>query len=219
METILALGGRRSSPPRNNARQPRLVRFDQWTVVLASIICIFGLLLQVRAATSLTLAWDPSGTSGVAGYRLHYGTSSHGYSQTSNLGNTTTTTVSNLLPGLTYNFTVTDYNTAGIESIYSNEGPFTVPNGPATKDLVWENSATGEHGIWVLQNGVLSGINSLPAESTSWHIVGVGDFLGDRQTGLVWENSQTGEHGIWVLQNGALSQFIQLPTGPTSWHI
>ena len=112
METILALGGRTSSP-RNDARQPRLVRFDQWTIVLGSIICIFGLLLQARAATSLTLAWDPSGASGIAAYRLHYGTSSQSYSQTRDLGNTTTTTVSNLLPGQTYYFAVTDYNTAG----------------------------------------------------------------------------------------------------------
>jgi len=59
---------------------------------------ILGLLLQARAATSLTLAWDPSGGSGIAGYRLHYGTSSQSYSQTRDLGNTTTTTVSNLLP-------------------------------------------------------------------------------------------------------------------------
>jgi Fibronectin type III domain len=104
METILALGGRRTSPPRNDARQPRLVRFDQWTIVLGSIISLLGFLSQARAATSVTLAWDPSGASGVAGYRLHYGTSSRSYSQTSDLGNTTTTTVSNLLPWQTYYF-------------------------------------------------------------------------------------------------------------------
>src|SRR6266436_9320676 len=121
METILALGVRRTSPPQNDARQPRLVRLDKWIVVLGSLISLFGLLLQARAATSLILAWDPSGTSGIAGYRLHYGTSSQSYSQTRDLGNTTTTTVSNLLPGQTYYFAVTDYNTAGAESIYSNQ--------------------------------------------------------------------------------------------------
>src|SRR5882724_10495746 len=140
MDNILATVGRLIISP----RQPRLVRLDQWPVILASIISFFGLLLQARAATSLTLAWDPSGGSGIAGYRLHYGTSSQSYSQTRDLGNTTTTTVSNLLLGQTYYFAVTDYNTAGVESIYSNEVSFTVtatvtvtiPNGSgATKDF------------------------------------------------------------------------------------
>jgi hypothetical protein len=223
MENILALGGRRTSPPQNDARQPRLVRLDQWVVFWGSVISLFGLLQPAQAATSVTLAWDPSGTSGIAGYRLHYGTSSHSYSQTSDLGNTTTTTLSNLLPGQTYYFAITDYNTTGVESLPSNEVQFTttvpIGNGPVTNDLVWENSVTGERGIWILTDGVLTGIVGLPAEPTSWHIVGVGDFLGNKQTGLVWENSQTGEHGIWVLQNGVLSQFIQLPTEPTSWHV
>src|SRR3984893_11445851 len=98
MENTLALGGRRTSPPQNDARQPRLVRLDQWVVVLGSIISLLGFLLPAQGATSLTLAWDPSGASGIRGYRLHYGTSSHGYSKSSDLGKTTTTKVSNLRP-------------------------------------------------------------------------------------------------------------------------
>jgi hypothetical protein len=142
---------------------------------LGSLISLFGLLLQARAATSLILAWDPSGTSGIAGYRLHYGTSSQSYSQTRDLGNTTTTTISNLQSGQTYYFAVTDYNTAGVESVYSNEVSFTaavaIANGSVTKDLVWENSVTGERGIWFLKAGVLNRIISLPTEPTTWHIV------------------------------------------------
>ncbi len=95
----------------------------------------------------------PSGASGIAGYRLHYGTSSRSYSQTRDLGNTTTTTVSNLLPGQTYYFAVTDYNAAAVESPPSNEVSFTatVPiangsgiakdfNNDGQPDLVWEDA-------------------------------------------------------------------------------
>ena len=222
METILALGSRTSSP-RNDANQPRLVRFDQWTIVLGSLISLFGFLLQARAATSATLTWDTSGASGIAGYRLHYCTSSQSYSQTRDLGNTTTTTVSNLLPGQTYYFAVTDYNTTGVESNYSNEVSFTsavpIANGSVTKDLVWENRVTGERGIWLLKGGVLSGIIGLPTEPTSWHIAGAADFDGDGQADLVWENTATGERGIWFLEAGALNRIISLPTEPTTWHI
>jgi len=202
MELILALGGRRTSPPQNDARQPRLVRLDQWTVVLGSIISLFGFLLPAQAATSVTLTWDRSGASGIAGYRLHYGTSSHNLSQTRDLGNTTTTTVSNLLPGQTYYFAVTDYNTAGVESLDSNEVSFTatIPiangsdvskdfNNDGKPDLVLENTANGERQIWLMNKGTVASISNLPSVSAAWHIAGVGDLLGNGQSDLVLENT------------------------------
>jgi hypothetical protein len=85
-------------------------------------------------------------------------------------------------------------------------------------DLVWENVVTGQRAVWLLGPGPARSF-SLGTVDPSWHIVGVGDFLGNGQADLVWENSVTGEHGIWLLQNGALRQIIQLPTEPTSWHI
>jgi Fibronectin type III domain len=232
MENILALDGRRTSPPQNDARQPRLIRIYQWVVVLGSIISLLGFLLPAQAATSLTLAWDPSGASGIRGYRLHYGTSSHGYSQTIDLGNTTTTTVSNLLPGQTYYFAVTDYNTAGAESIDSNEVSFTAttpdPNGSDVSkdfdndgkpDLVLENTANGQRQIWLMNKGIVSSISNLPSVSAAWHIAGVGDLLGNGQSDLVLENTTRGSREIWVMNNGGIVSTISLGTVNPSWHI
>ena len=123
MASILATAGRLTNP----SRQPRLGRLDQWTVVLASVTLLFGLLLQAQAATSVTLAWDPSGSSSVTGYRLHYGTSSKSYSQTRDLGNTTTTNVSNLISGQTYYFVVTSVDAGNLESAFSGEVSALVP--------------------------------------------------------------------------------------------
>ena len=232
MELILALGGRRTSPPQNDARQPRLVRLDQWTVVLGSIISLFGFLLPAQAATSVTLTWDRSGASGIAGYRLHYGTSSHNLSQTRDLGNTTTTTVSNLLPGQTYYFAVTDYNTAGVESIYSNEVSFTatVPiangsgvakdfNNDGKADLIWENTSNGACVIWNLNNGVVvpNATIALPTLAPGWQIAAVGDFLGNGQSDLVLENTIDGSHSIWVMNKGVYVYTIALPTLAGGW--
>jgi len=86
-------------------------------------------------------------------------------------------------------------------------------------DLVWENSVTGERGIWFLKAGVLSRIISLPTQPTSWHIAGAADFDGDGQADLVWENTVTGERGVWLLKGGGVSSIRSLPTEPTSWHI
>jgi hypothetical protein len=52
---------------------------------------------------------------------IHYGTTSGTYSQGIDVGNTTSYTVSNLIDGQTYYFSVTTYNAAGDESEYSNE--------------------------------------------------------------------------------------------------
>jgi hypothetical protein len=52
---------------------------------------------------------------------IHYGTASGTYSQGIDVGNTTSYTVSNLIDGQTYYFSVASYNAAGDESVDSNE--------------------------------------------------------------------------------------------------
>ena len=65
------------------------------------------------------LAWDPAANA--AGYRLYSGTASHVYTQQTEVGNATSTLVSNLINGQTYFFAVTAYNATGVESPASNE--------------------------------------------------------------------------------------------------
>src|SRR5580693_8471699 len=52
-------------------------------------------------AQSVTLAWNPSTTTGVAGYMIHYGTSGTNYSNAADAGNNTSYTLSNLPTGET----------------------------------------------------------------------------------------------------------------------
>jgi hypothetical protein len=81
---------------------------------------------------SVTLAWNANtptsdpGTNTV-GYRLYLGPASGKYTQSTDAGNSTATTVSGLSRGSTYYFTVTAYNAAGAESSPSNEVSFTAP--------------------------------------------------------------------------------------------
>lgn len=79
------------------------------------------------AVQSVTLAWDPAANA--AGYRLYSGTTSRVYTQQINVGNTTSTLVSNLIAGQRYFFAVTAYTTAGMESTFSNEISYT-PGAP-----------------------------------------------------------------------------------------
>src|ERR1700751_3673987 len=100
-----------------------LLALGRWKAVLAALVSFWiGLLPQLQAVQSVSLAWDAE--SGVAGYRLHYGTASGTYTQTVDVGDTTTATVSRLAPGSTYYFAVTAYNAAGLESLPSNQVSF-----------------------------------------------------------------------------------------------
>ncbi|MBI5584658.1 MAG: fibronectin type III domain-containing protein [Deltaproteobacteria bacterium] len=81
--------------------------------------------LEVKAE-QVTLAWDPNTESDLAGYRIHLGTASNAYQAVIDVGNQTSFTVTNLNRGASYFFSVTAYNTQGLESDYSNEVDKTV---------------------------------------------------------------------------------------------
>jgi hypothetical protein len=43
--------------------------------------------------------------------------------------------------------------------------------GKGQADLVWENTTTGDRGIWIMQNGVLVSVIHLPNVPPEWEIV------------------------------------------------
>lgn len=73
------------------------------------------------AASSITLAWDPSPSADVASYRVYYGFSSRDYSSYRDAGNNTQLTLQGLETGRTYYFTVSAIGTDQQESSYANE--------------------------------------------------------------------------------------------------
>ena len=98
-----------------------MIALVRLAVALGGIGLLFaGLPSKAQTTASVTLAWNPSPSSGIAGYRLHYGTSSGNHPNIVNVGNTTTATVSRLTVGQTYYFVATAYNTVGLESPPSN---------------------------------------------------------------------------------------------------
>src|ERR1700758_5025216 len=67
------------------------------------ICCLFGFTPgTLLFAQSVTLAWDPNPAPGIVGYRLYSGTSSGVYTQSTNVGNITSVSVSPLQTGKTY---------------------------------------------------------------------------------------------------------------------
>lgn len=90
-------------------------------------------------AAQVTLAWDPNSEPDVAGYRLYYGSPGGEFGTVINTGNVTNFTAGDLVPGSTYAFYVTCYNTSGLESEPSNVVEYLVPpigdGGPEVSSL------------------------------------------------------------------------------------
>jgi hypothetical protein len=75
-----------------------------------------------------TLSWNPSvPASSVAGYYLYYGSASGNYTNRIDVGLNTTGIANNLPAGGTFYFVTTAYNSAGVESGYSNEAVWHCP--------------------------------------------------------------------------------------------
>ena len=75
-------------------------------------LAILGFAPHVDAA-SLTLAWDHSTSSNVAGYLVSYGTQSGKYTTTVKAGYVTSVEINGLTEGTTYYFSVQSYDSAG----------------------------------------------------------------------------------------------------------
>ncbi len=101
-------------------------------VLIIIFVCAF-FTNQSALAEQATFSWLPNNSSdGTVGYMLHYGTSSHVYTKSIDVGAPAPVGgriyagVSQLVAGQKYFFTVTAYNAKGVQSAYPNEIALTV---------------------------------------------------------------------------------------------
>jgi hypothetical protein len=94
---------------------------------LGGLLILGALGTTVQAGESITLAWDQSSDTNVAGYKIYDGVASHTYTNVVNAGSATNATISGLVQGTTYYFAATTYSSLGVESPFSSEVSYTVP--------------------------------------------------------------------------------------------
>ena len=116
----------------------RGIRFRKCSVLclifLTTLVTVLLLSTNPVYSAQLTLAWDPNTYPDFAGYNLFYGYASRDYVFSVDVGNQTQYTIPDLEDGKTYFFAATTYNTAQVESDYSEEVTYTTPQ-PCTYSL------------------------------------------------------------------------------------
>jgi hypothetical protein len=91
---------------------------------LAAAVCLCA---NSAVSASITLNWNASASSGIAGYNVYFGTNSGNYVNKLDAGNSMAATVCDLIPGVTYYFTATAYDELGNESPFCSEVSFLIP--------------------------------------------------------------------------------------------
>lgn len=176
-------------------------------------LALFGVLLASTAASAQTvnLAWDASTDSTVTSYVVKWGTRAGNYTQSINVGNVTTYSVSGLVPDQKYYFVVTSVAAStGLTSGPSNEvsnDALIVNTGGTLLDqrpsVFWLNDTTGQIETWHMTgiNVIDSRQVDLASTDTHWKIVGTGDMNGDGSPDIVWRHNTEGWLAYWFLQN------------------
>ena len=118
-----------------NSGFPGLAKVLGGILVLALCYLPDRALCATVPSPSVTLKWDRSASSEVTGYRIYYGAASGSYTNSILLGNVTSNTVPGLTAGGAYFFAVVAFNASGLESLFSNEIGYTVPNGTPTVQI------------------------------------------------------------------------------------
>jgi hypothetical protein len=96
---------------------PILLFLVPWTLCLGP---------DIGYAADVTVGWDKCPEPDIAGYRIHYGTTSGNYDYSVDVGNYDSCSISGLAEGQTYYFAATSYKADNIESVFSKELVHTV---------------------------------------------------------------------------------------------
>jgi hypothetical protein len=102
------------------------VRFRRCIFLSVASLLFFHLSSTAMGQTVL-FGWSPNSEPDLAGYKLYVGNQSRSYFQATNVGLATTFEVNGLQPGVSYYFALTAFNTSGLESDFTPELTYTIP--------------------------------------------------------------------------------------------
>jgi hypothetical protein len=75
-------------------------------------------------------------------------------------------------------------------------------NGDRKPDILWQNQANGQLGVWYMDGVTRTGfarLNPSQDPDLTWKIVGTADFNGDGKTDVLWQNQASGLLRAWYM--------------------
>jgi hypothetical protein len=119
---------------------------------------------------SISMAWDASPDTTVAGYYIAYGLSSDSCTNELDAGNATSATLSGLEEGVTYYFVVIAYDGNGLESPPSNEIVYVAQTPPPATPITLQIQNTSTAGLNISFNAPTDGTYQIQAtqDFQSW---------------------------------------------------
>lgn len=124
---------------------PPVLQPSHFSSLISALLLICSALV-VQSAEIVILAWDRNPEPDVIGYRVYFGTTTGVYPGLLDVGNATEAVLDSLAGETTYYVVVTAYNTAGLESEFSEEITFATdpdPPGIPAATLVFLEAESG----------------------------------------------------------------------------
>jgi len=199
----------------------RLFRFlRSVSLCLLSLILILFQLATNANSAQVTLAWDPNTEPDVAGYKIYYGLLSGQYSDSVDVGNQTSCTLSNLQDGNTYYLAATTYDIEGYESDFSNEVVFNAPANPPRIDFDGDGKADiaiyrSSNGGWYIKPSSGAAPYGVGWGGGASDIPVPGDYDGDGKTDVAIYRASNG--GWYIIPSSAPSAPYGVGWGGTTY--
>jgi len=119
------------------------------------------------SASSVTLAWNPSTSTNVVGYKIYYGLTSGIYNNTNFVAGSTNVAISGLVEGTTYYFAATALDSFGNESQFSNETSYSVPENSVPPNATLAVAPPASKGQFALTVNGVTGFTYVVQASTN----------------------------------------------------
>jgi hypothetical protein len=185
------------------SRRP-MMGFFLFSILFAVMQC------SVFASASVTLAWNKSTNSIVTGYNVYYGGAGGIYTNKICAGCKTNVIISGLVQGTTYYFAATTYTSLGIESPFSSEMSYLIPQSAPMMNYSNIYTAVVTANAPGYFTNKLHQIRQIPSLSTNYVFSGFWIYfppsgawtLQSSSNLVIWSDYATGTNAVFVPNTG-----------------
>jgi len=92
-------------------------------------------------------------------------------------------------------------------------------NADGKADILWNNAATGQNVMWLMNGGVFGSAAAINSANSVWTAVAQSDFDGDGKSDILWRNKTSGQNVIWFMNAGLLVNAVAINSALPAWNV